>query len=76
VASRKCLMCGGVVEVGFEVDRGHGDWARRREWYEGVPRRSIWRGLKLPKRRIPIETFRCTKCGFLMEFANPPQEPF
>jgi hypothetical protein len=69
-----CLFCGGSTEIGFVVDRGDGDRRRRQEWWAGEPESSFWIGVKKPDRTCRILTFRCVKCGFLMEFANPQED--
>jgi len=64
------------MEPGFVVDFSHGNRRRVPEWFEGEPRYSFLFGLKPPDRRIKIATYRCTRCGYLMEFANPPTGSF
>ena len=61
----KCMACGGSMEVGFVLAH------RYQEWWEGAPPRSLWARIKKPERRYRVLTCRCTKCGYLMDFANP-----
>ena len=68
---QKCLICGNTTEIGFVLDRGHLDFVKQEEWWEGRPEKSFWTGIKRPERRFKVLTFRCTKCGYLMEFADP-----
>lgn len=40
-------------------------------WVEGEPKTSIWVGVKLEgKTSIAIESWRCTRCGFIEQFAK------
>lgn len=66
----KCLICGGATESGFVLDRGQGLTIQRPEWGAGEPQYSFWTVVKKPQRRAGIVTFRCTACGFLMNFAR------
>jgi hypothetical protein len=68
--NQRCLICGGSTEVGFVLDRGDKNRRRPEEWWVGEPERSFWRGVKKPDRTYTIATLRCTKCGYLMEFAE------
>lgn len=57
--------------MGFVLDRGTGAEMRSvEEWWAGKPERSFWAGVKKPERTFTVSTLRCTRCGFLMEFAN------
>ena len=57
------------MELGFAVDQGHGMSAVPK-WVGGVPRNSIWTGLKLRGlRQIDITTYRCGQCGYLESYA-------
>lgn len=71
-ARQKCVICGGVTEAGFILDEFHGG-RKQQEWCEGPPERSFWTGLKKPERRHSVLTLRCTKCGYLMDFAEREQ---
>lgn len=68
-----CPRCQGQMQRGFVPDKGHGDGLKVPEWLEGQPEPSFWRGLKTKGReRFAVQTFRCTRCGFLESYANPP----
>lgn len=67
---QKCLICGSSTEVGFVLDWTYGG-LKQEEWGEGKPERSFWQTTKTPERRFKVLTLRCTKCGYLMEFADP-----
>jgi hypothetical protein len=57
------------MEQGFMIDQGYGTNAVPK-WGAGVPRKSIWTGLKLRGlRQIDITTYRCRQCGYLESYA-------
>ena len=65
-----CPRCQGTMESGFIVDHTHGGFAPP-EWVEGSPERSFWVGVKMSgKKRLPVETFRCERCGYLESYAR------
>lgn len=69
-----CPKCQHDMEPGFVVDHTYGGVASP-EWAEGVPDRSIWTGVKMKgKERFRVETFRCTRCGFLESYAREPRD--
>jgi hypothetical protein len=50
---------------GFQLDLRHGNQKAVTEWIEGAPERA-WYGLKVRgKTRLPVETFRGNRCGYL-----------
>lgn len=60
------------MEEGFVLDRGEGDGKRVSAWIEGRPQRA-WYGLKTKGRQMrSVQTFRCTKCGYLESYAVEP----
>ena len=68
--SPRCGKCGGSMKEGFPVDMVHNS-ARVAQWMEGPP--EVWflnilrtRG----KRKLPIESWRCMKCGYLESYAR------
>ncbi|MCL2640363.1 MAG: PF20097 family protein [Phycisphaerales bacterium] len=66
----KCPLCNARLEPGFVLDKGHYDHARPAVWVEGEPQKTFWLGTKTSgKRKIEIEAWRCTNCGYLMQFA-------
>jgi hypothetical protein len=62
------------MEEGFVLDRGIHDQRSQEEWWEGKPLRSFWSGIKKPERTYKAPTLRCTRCGYLMEFATADEE--
>lgn len=51
------------------VDQGYGAYAVPK-WVAGVPRTSIWTGLKLRGLdQVEIATYRCRRCGYLESYA-------
>ena len=57
------------METGFVVDEGYGTRTVTK-WVAGAPERSMWTGLKRRgRRRLPVETWRCTRCGWLEGYA-------
>ena len=57
------------MEIGFVVDEGYGTRTATR-WIEGAPERSFWTGIKTRNRRkLTVETWRCTRCGWLDGYA-------
>lgn len=70
----KCQLCGGAMEPGYTVEHTHGGVAIQERWAAGQPQHSFWTGktaIKRPKQFINVDSYRCTKCGYLMEFALP-----
>ena len=69
---RTCPECGGTMSEGFIVDLTYGAYLVPR-WIGGHPERSRWGSLKLKgKECYRVETHRCTKCGFLRQYALEP----
>ena len=68
--SNTCLKCGSSMTEGFVVDNGYGTKTVS-NWVEGAPVISFWTGLKLRgKRQVPIQTWRCGRCGYLESYAR------
>jgi hypothetical protein len=66
----RCGKCGGGMQEGFQLDSIHNS-ARVAHWAEGAPEFWFLRILKLRgRRKIPIRTWRCSKCGYLESFAE------
>jgi len=59
------------MATGFVLDSTYGAVLVSR-WAAGLPERSWWTGIKLRKEALPITTFRCSSCGYLESYANPP----
>ncbi|WP_294337066.1 PF20097 family protein [uncultured Sphingomonas sp.] len=65
-----CPKCQGTMEEGFLLDESYGTRGPA-DWVEGSPEKSIWTGVKLGDRmRLPIETWRCGRCGYLESYAR------
>jgi Domain of unknown function (DUF6487) len=65
----RCPKCQDSMEEGFVLDNSE---ATRlvSSWCSGKPRRGFWLGVKVSGlRQIKIESWRCTRCGFLENFA-------
>ena len=59
------------METGFILDRGHANAKQEQEWVEGDVVKSWWRGLDTTNREMfKVQTFRCTRCGYLESYAN------
>ncbi len=72
-AKSKCQLCGGAMEPGYIVDYAHAGVAMQGQWAAGEPKHSFWTGKKMikrPRQFMHVESYRCTKCGYLMEFAT------
>ena len=66
-----CPDCKLPMESGFIVDFIDDSRSKQSSWAKGTPERTFWTGLKLSdKERLPIQTFRCPKCGQLKSFAQ------
>ena len=64
-----CPKCNGRMEEGFTADHGHGAY-HVAAWLRGKPDRRWW-GLKVQKKQLlTIQTFRCTRCGYLENYAK------
>jgi hypothetical protein len=68
-ASIRCLRCDQPLDRGYLVDHGYGV-TYPVAWVAGKPEWSRWTGLKLKNRRkMPVTTLRCPRCGRLESFA-------
>lgn len=68
--SNTCLKCNSSMTEGFVVDHGYGSNTVS-NWVEGAPIKSFWTGVKLGgKRHIPVQTWRCGRCGYLESYAR------
>lgn len=69
--SHTCPRCQQSMEVGLLLDKGDHNHLTTAEWLEGPPARSFWTGLKTSDRkRLPVSSFRCTRCGYLESYAG------
>ena len=67
----KCPQCRVPMEVGFLLDHGHGNSGQVSRWVSGEPGKPGWTGLKLKGRTLrQIDSYRCTQCGLLLDFAR------
>ena len=67
--SNVCPKCQGSMTEGFVIDEIHGSKSVS-TWVEGAPVKS-WLGIRTRGRaRHEIRTFRCTRCGFLENYAR------
>ena len=71
MADPVCPRCRSAMEEGFVLDHGHMDARKTTQWVEGEPVRSFWAGgIKVKGlRKLPISTWRCTRCGLLESYA-------
>lgn len=67
--SKTCPKCSGRMEQGFMLEQRDGNAKGVSEWIAGAPERA-WYGLRMRgKRRLKVETFRCTRCTYLESYA-------
>lgn len=68
--ANSCLKCQSSMKVGFTLDHTYGSRAAA-SWVEDEPETSVWVGVKIGgKKVLPIETWRCSKCGYLENYAK------
>lgn len=72
--SGRCPRCQGKWEEGFILDRNGNDlteaW-RILHWFSGRPRYGFWgQVIRSNRREMPVEVYRCTKCGYLELYAS------
>ena len=68
--ANSCPKCQSSMKQGFTLDHTYGYLAVS-AWIEGEPEKSFWYGLKTSGRKtLPIETWRCSKCGYLENYAK------
>jgi hypothetical protein len=66
----ECPACRMRMERGFVYDVGRDGRILSTRWAEGVPEKSLLRGLNVKGRRqLDTVTFRCPRCGWLIWFA-------
>jgi phage FluMu protein Com len=67
----KCPQCRVAMEQGFLLDRAQGSGGNVAQWVEGEPGKVGWTGIHLKHRRLrPIVSYRCPRCGLLLDFAR------
>lgn len=70
MTSSDCPKCRSRMEEGFVQDF-YQHQVRTPVWIEGPPEKSFWSGLRTKgKRQHPVMTYRCTRCGFLEQYAR------
>jgi hypothetical protein len=68
--SKQCPKCTGSMSEGLIADQTNQSAAAVPIWVEGEPERNFWTGLKLRgKPRFDVATWRCSRCGFLEQYA-------
>lgn len=68
--SLNCPRCSSGMEPGYFVDQGYGTTTVPK-WVAGVPKKSIWTGLKLRGHdQLDVATYRCRRCGYLESYAS------
>jgi hypothetical protein len=66
----ECPACRVRMQEGFVLDIGQNGRILATRWTEGLPEKSLLRGLQVKGRRqLDTVTFRCPKCGWLIWFA-------
>jgi len=74
--AHECPECHVRMEEGYLLARGGHGWLERMKWIEGEPERGALGGYRLKGRRqIPTVTWRCPRCGWLLWFAAPENDP-
>jgi hypothetical protein len=72
--SDRCGKCGGAMKEGFLLDASRNSFAVT-HWAEGPPEYWFLKVLKLKgKQRHPVQSFRCSRCGFLESYARTSSE--
>ena len=70
-----CSECGGKMEIGIVVDRGHGNRPIDASyWMEGTDHKAgFWIGTinTEGREKYYINALRCENCGFLKFYAGP-----
>lgn len=74
-----CPKCEGQMLEGFIMDRAHGGGQLVSRWVAGIPESKSFLGFKVShlinvigKVQYPIQSFRCSRCGYLESYANAP----
>lgn len=75
MAQHSCPKCQSSMKEGFVIDHTYGSRGVS-TWIEGAPEKSIWVGHKLSgKKAFEVQTWRCSRCGFLENYANMEKIP-
>ncbi|MEO8276791.1 MAG: hypothetical protein ABI639_11280 [Thermoanaerobaculia bacterium] len=72
MSDKRCSRCSGPQKEGFILDATHNGFAIG-HWAEGVPTFWFLKFLKTKgRRKFPMQSWRCSKCGLLETYANAP----
>ena len=72
----ECPACRVRMQEGFVPDSTEHGRLLKTRWAEGLPEKSLLRGLHVKDRRqLDTVTFRCPKCGWLIWFAPDASDP-
>ena len=73
----ECPVCRLRMQEGSVLDVAHNGRLVKTRWTEGIPEKSLLRGLDVSARRqLDTVTFRCPRCGWLIWFApDTPTSP-
>jgi hypothetical protein len=70
MSDRRCSRCSGPQKEGFLLDSARNS-PTVAHWAEGRPEFWILQILKMKRRRkLPMQGWRCSKCGLLEIYAN------
>ncbi len=65
----KCPSCDVAMNEGFMIDPSHGANLQA-AWVEGPPKKNVIGAVKMmDKKLVSIVSYRCPKCGWLVNFA-------
>jgi hypothetical protein len=70
----ECPVCRVRMEEGHVLDWRDGSKQQRVTWIEGPPEKGVFGFRTKGKRQIPVVTWRCPGCGWLLWFAPKPEE--
>lgn len=66
-----CSKCGTAMVAGFVAEYLSGGRAQLDYWIEGPPTQDLRGRLDVTdQRKIPIKTYRCSRCGYLESYAH------
>ena len=69
----RCPKCSALMTEGFLIDSSH-NAVRVAHWAEDPPSYWFLKVLRMKgRRRLPVETWRCSRCGFLESWAREPR---
>ena len=60
-----CLRCQSAMDIGYLMDRGHGNHAGTANWVSDAPEKR-WYGIRTSGHvNLPVTAYRCTVCGYV-----------